>query len=117
MNAKTLLLGSLSAALLSGAAPAMTIDTVPVGDLGNPNDSTGYGAVSLGYNIGTYEVTLLQYAAFLNAVAATDTFNLYNTNMGTDVAIAGIDRSGSPGSYSYSVSGDGQRPVTPARRL
>ena len=33
------------------------------------------------YNIGTYEVTTGQYVAFLNAVAATDTYGLYNINM------------------------------------
>lgn len=78
-----------------------------VGDPGNPNDpvdydsnpATNFGAVSYTYAIATYEVTLNQYTTFLNAVAATDTFTLYNTNMGTDLNIAGISRTGSSGSY------------------
>jgi formylglycine-generating enzyme required for sulfatase activity len=83
-----------------------------VGDAGNAADSTGYGAVSYTYNIGKYEVTLLQYTAFLNAVAATDTYSLYNTGMATNLNIAGISRAGSSGSYTYSLIGDGNRPVT-----
>jgi len=90
----------------------ITIPTVLVGDVGNPNDSTGYGAVAYEYRIQTTEVNLFQYTAFLNAVAKTDTYSLYNTNMGTDLNIAGIARSGSSGSYTYSVIGSGNRPVT-----
>ena len=88
---------------------------VTVNDLGNPNDPlTGnlYGGVNYTYQIGKYEVTLAQYTAFLNAVAASDPNWLYNENMGSDVNILGIARSGSDGSYTYSVIGDGQRPVT-----
>ena len=90
----------------------VTIPTVTVGDVSNPEDSTGYGGVSYVYNIAVTEVNLFQYTAFLNAVAATDTYNLYNTNMGTNANIAGITRSGSSGSYTYAVSGSGNRPVT-----
>jgi len=90
----------------------ITIPTVTVGNPGNPNDSTGYGGVSYVYNIAVTEVNLFQYTAFLNAVAATDTYNLYNTNMGTVLAIAGISRSGSSGNYTYAVVGSGNRPVT-----
>ena len=84
-----------------------------VGNPGNPNDTNGYGGVSYNYAIGTYDVTVSQYTSFLNAVAATDTYNLYNTSMGTDLNIAGIARSGDPGSYSYSVMGtSGSNPIT-----
>ena len=67
-------------------AQAITIDTVTVGDPGNAADThhsgtTGYGSVSYTYNIGKYEVTAGQYTAFLNAVAKTDTYGLYNTDM------------------------------------
>ncbi len=94
-------------------APALiTIDTVPVDNPGNPNDTTGYGGVAYGYNLGKYEVTLDQYTAFLNAVAAADTYSLYNANMAANANIAGIARSGSAGSYTYSVIGSGNRPVT-----
>jgi len=83
---------------------AISIETVSVGDWGNAADpTTGYGAVGYSYNIGKYEVTIGQYTAFLNAVAATDTYSLYNTSMGTDLNVAGISRSGSPGSYTYAV--------------
>jgi sulfatase modifying factor 1 len=94
---------------------AITFETVPVGDVGNPNDpATGnfYGGVSTAYNIGKYEVTVAQYTAFLNAVAATDTYNLYNTNMASNANIAGISRSGSPGSYTYSPIGSVNHPIT-----
>jgi formylglycine-generating enzyme required for sulfatase activity len=97
------------------SALAITIETVPVGDAGNPNDpATGnlYGGVSYSYNIGKYEVTVGQYTAFLNAVAATDTFNLYSPFMASSADIAGIARSGSPGSYTYSVIGSPDHPVT-----
>ena len=90
----------------------ITIPTVTVGDVGNPNDTTGYGGVSYIYNIAVTEVNLFQYTAFLNAVAATDTYSLYNADMGTDSNSAGITRDGSSGSYTYAVKGSGARPVT-----
>lgn len=95
---------------------AITIDLVNVGNAGNAADTTGYGAVSYDYAIGKYEVTIGQYTAFLNAVAATDTYGLYNSNMGTNLNVAGITRSGSSGSCNYSVmnnSGNSaNRPIT-----
>lgn len=90
----------------------ITIPTVTVGDAGNPNDTTGYGGVSYIYNIAVSEVNLIQYTAFLNAVAATDPYSLYNADMGTDSNSAGITRDGSSGSYTYAVKGSGARPVT-----
>ena len=84
-------------------ARAVTINLVPVGNPGNANDTTGYGRVTYDYQIGKYEVTIGQYTEFLNAVAKTDTYSLYNTSMGTDQNIRGISRSGVSGSYSYSV--------------
>src|SRR6188768_4071290 len=79
----------------------ITIDTVPVGDVGNPNDpATGnlYGGVNYAYSIGKYEVTTGQYAAFLNAIAATDTYGIFKVG-------SGIVRSGSSGSYNYTPVG------------
>lgn len=92
----------------------ITIDTVPVGNVGNANDPVThlYGGVNDAYRIGTYEVTVGQYTAFLKAVAKTDTYNLYHTNMATDLNIAGIARSGVSGSYDYSVIGSENQPVT-----
>jgi formylglycine-generating enzyme required for sulfatase activity len=97
---------------IGSAAQASPIDTVAVGDAGNGADANGYGAVAYEYKIGKYEVTIGQYTTFLNAVAATDTYSLYHANMAADGNIAGIARSGSSGSYSYSVLGSGSRPIT-----
>ncbi|MFM8866889.1 MAG: SUMF1/EgtB/PvdO family nonheme iron enzyme, partial [Ilumatobacteraceae bacterium] len=89
---------------------AVEMAFVMVGDIGNSNDpATGslYGAVNYQYQIGTYEVTIGQYTAFLNAVAQSDPYSLYNVNMGTDLRIAGISREGESGSFTYTV-------ITPA---
>jgi formylglycine-generating enzyme required for sulfatase activity len=87
---------------------------VPVGNPGNAADNTGYGAVAYPFNMGKFEVTAGQYTAFLNKVAATDTYGLYSTYMDTDVDSYGcnIKRTGSSGSYAYSVASDwANRPV------
>jgi formylglycine-generating enzyme len=102
--------------LLALPAHAVTIDMVTVGNLGNANDTTGYGAVDYPYQIGKYDVTIGQYTAFLNVVAKTDTYSLYNENMALDFNVAGISRTGVSGSYSYSVKNNGgdssNRPIT-----
>jgi sulfatase modifying factor 1 len=89
---------------------------VTVGNRGNAADTRyetpGYGSLSYTYNIGKYEVTAGQYVAFLNSVAKTDTYGLYNTSMWSDTYGCKIQRSGSSGSYSYSVASDwANRPV------
>ena len=110
---KLLVISFASVALLVQPASALiNVDTVLVGNAGNANDSTGFGAVGYDYGIGTYEVTLNQYTAFLNAVAVTDTYGLYNVNMGANANVMGIARAGASGSYTYSVIGSGNRPVT-----
>ena len=87
-NAVTLLLASCSLWGGAGAALAtISVSTVPVGNPGNANDSTGYGSVGYAYNIGQVDVTAGQYAAFLNAVAATDPLGLYNSSMATDTTL------------------------------
>jgi sulfatase modifying factor 1 len=91
-----------------------SVQFVLVGNAGNPNDPVSgglYGDVPYVYNVGKYNVTVAQYAAFLNAVAATDTYSLYNSQMATRANIAGIARSGSSGSYTYSVIGSLNQPV------
>ncbi len=110
-------LGVMAAGLLPLAAGAVTMETVAVGNLGNApdplntNSVPGIGSVSYGYSIGKYEVFNSQYVEFLNAVADTDTYGLYNTSMASD-ARGGINRSGSSGSYTYSVkSGYENMPV------
>src|ERR1700733_7168984 len=101
--------------LTASSSAAITIAPVPVGNPGNATDpatSNLYGSVAYSYSIGKYDVTVGQYATFLNAVAATDTYGLYNTSMATDLNIAGISRSGSSGSYTYSVIGSANHPIT-----
>lgn len=93
----------------------VTMNWVIVGDAGNAADSSravGNGAVGYNYKISKYEVTIGQYAEFLNATAATDTNALYDTSMGTDANISGISRSGASGSYSYATIGSVNRPIT-----
>ncbi|MBY0313398.1 MAG: formylglycine-generating enzyme family protein [Phycisphaerales bacterium] len=80
------------------------------GDPGNPT-SGPLGAVAYEYRIGAFEVTNAQYAAFLNAVAASDPRGLFNANMGTDPR-GGITRSGTTGSFTYTVRPNmGNKPV------
>lgn len=67
---------------------------VTVGNPGNANDTGGacYGAVNYEYQIGKYAVMVGQDTAFLNGVAATDTYPLYSESMGTNLNVAGISR-------------------------
>lgn len=82
-----------------------------VSNINNIFDYTGYGSVTYNYKIGRFKVTNTEYAEFLNAIAVTDTFFIYNVAMNTDPR-CGITRSGSSGSYSYSVKTDmGDKPV------
>lgn len=104
--------GILLAAATNLGAEVIQIPTVPVGNPGNAADTTGFGSVAERYRIGTYEVTAGQYATFLNAVAATDTYGLYNSNMWSNTYGCKIQRSGSSGSYTYSVTSEwANRPV------
>ena len=103
------------AALLSSLAVSthaqVTLDMVTVGDPGNTADDTTYGAVATSFQIMKYEWTNSQYTDFLNSVAATDTYSLYNADMGIN-ARSGITQSGSSGSYTYAVKTDmGDKPV------
>ena len=105
--------------LVGGLAQGeVVIQTVPVGNPGNAADARyagygtpGYGGVDYAYNIGKYEVTAGQYTEFLNAVASTDPFGLYDWRMNWGAG-SEIQRSGSSGSYTYSVASDrANRPV------
>ena len=112
---------ALGVAFFSHAFPlavhAVIMQTVLVDNVGNgPDPATGAGAVGYQYYIGRYEVTVLQYTEFLNAVArSSDPHGLYNTDMATHYWGAGIGRSGNPGSYTYHVSGSSSHPVTMRR--
>jgi len=87
-----------------------------VGDPGNRPSVYAYGSVGVVYQIGKYEVTIQQYTDFLNAVASTDDHNLYNTDMVTDLNVAGIQQTSGPGGSTYSVISNqgysGNRPVS-----
>lgn len=99
--------------LLGSVASAVNLEMVPVGNPGNAVDvHQGWGGVGYGYQIGKYEVTNDQYCEFLNAVADTDTYNLYKPDM-TSSPWGGILRQGNPGSYSYTAKpGRENHPVT-----
>lgn len=94
------------------ASPGWASSLLFIGDAGNADDAeTGYGEVSYSYYMSKYEVTNQEYTDFLNDVAAIDTYNLYSANMGSN-ARGGINQSGTPGSYTYTVKTDfGNRPV------
>ena len=125
MKARFVLIGAVCAVLvcISSLQATVVIDTVPVGNPGNAGEWSGEsyggygpdricGAVGYTYNIGTYEITAGQYAEFLNAVADTDTYGLYNTSMWSSVYGCKIQQTGSSGSYSYSVASNwANRPV------
>jgi sulfatase modifying factor 1 len=101
---------------------AVSMDLVPVGNPGNPGELSGNptagiggmaicGGVNYTYQIGRFEVTLGQYTAFLNAVATTDTYALYNPYMWGPWGYQ-IQRNGASGGYTYSVTPDwANRPV------
>jgi formylglycine-generating enzyme len=95
----------------SVSAQVVTIDLVTVGDPGNAPDtrynSRSVGAVAATYAIGKNDVTTAQYCAFLNAVAATDTYGLYNTSMYSDSFGCKIRQLGASGSYTYLVDANG----------
>lgn len=123
MACKTILSAFALGGLLTGTALAVTIATVPVGNPGNAGEWSGEshggygpnricGAVNYEYRIGKYEVTAGQYTEFLNKVAATDMYGLYNTQMWSSITGCKIQRSGSSGTYTYSVASDhANRPV------
>ena len=87
------------------------LQMVTVGDPGNAADTNGYGARAYTFRIGKYIVTQNQYAAFLNAVATTDTYGLFDMRMQTNIYVAGITRSGTSGNYTYTTFGTGNQPI------
>jgi formylglycine-generating enzyme required for sulfatase activity len=82
----------------------MVMPMTTIENPGNSPDWTGMGGVSYTYQISTYEVTVSQYTEFLNAVAASDPNGLYNDSMATGPLGSFIARSGTDGSYTYSVT-------------
>ena len=110
-------LSSVEAADVFNMPTGLTsLETVPVGNPGNAGEWSGEsydgfgedricGAVDYVYRIGKFEVTAGQYTEFLNAVAKTDTYRLYNGWMNNDERGCQITRHGTNGSYTYDFSG------------
>jgi formylglycine-generating enzyme required for sulfatase activity len=96
-----------------------SVEFVPVGNPGNPGEPNGWGGsnqdlgdVPYRFNMGKHEVTAGQYTEFLNAVAATDTYELYREWMWIHEHGAKIQQNGTSGSYTYTVAADyANRPV------
>ena len=100
-----LAISSAARADVLNMGPGLTsLETVPVGNVGNAGELSGAGAGGYGpnricgavayeYNIGKYEVTAGQYTEFLNAVADTDTYALYNQSMWSSTYGCKIQRS------------------------
>lgn len=91
------------------AAQLVVHDFVEVGNPNNQADLTGYGSVGYSFKISKYETTVDQYSKFLNAVATTDYYNLYNTSM----ASGAIIQNGVSNNRSYSaVEGYSKKPIS-----
>ncbi len=106
-------LAAITGLCASVASAGLELDWATVGNAGNAGDPNafGRGGVAYEYRIGRFEITNAQYAEFLNTVTASDPNGLYNANMGTD-ARGGIARSGTAGSFAYSVRTNmGNKPV------
>ena len=77
------LLATVLLAAFAGALPAADIEFVTIGDPGNTTDQPlefrrPFGAVDYVFQVSKYEITNVQYAEFLNAVAADDPGRLYD---------------------------------------
>jgi formylglycine-generating enzyme required for sulfatase activity len=119
---KHILLVSVLLAGVAGRLQAITIDTVPVGNIANAGDpavmndgTSGYGSVAYEYRIGTTEVTNAQYSVFLNAKDpnGTNILSLYHSLMGLEITNGGIsfvDGNAAGNKYQVIV-GNGENPV------
>jgi formylglycine-generating enzyme required for sulfatase activity len=117
--ASALLLLALHAEPALHARPLVDIETVLVGDPGNPEMFYNKrGSVPYEFRMGKYEVTIDEYVVFLNTVASVTTnahlVNLWHSGMETDATVAGVRRRGSGSAadpFVYSAIGNGRRPV------
>lgn len=95
----------------NGVGPSramLEVDMVVVTDPGNaPDQAYGgfgpYGAMEVVFSIGRHEITNAQYAAFLNAMASSDPFELYTPATKFPLT-QGILRQGNPGAYRYTLA-------------
>lgn len=83
--------------------PKVEIEFIDVNTIAKNSIMTESDLHDNDFRIGKNNITVRQYCAFLNAIAATDTYNLYKEKMGDDLAKVSIVRSGDPGCYRYSV--------------
>ena len=100
------LAATLPLAAVAAEPGDLGIEWVTVGDPGNAADpASGRGAVAGVFQISKHEVTVGQYAAFLSAVAATDTHGLWTGGQK-------IDRAGQAGAFAYTArTGHEREPV------
>ena len=91
-----------AAGLSVNLARALEIEWVTAGDPGNTPDTNGLGAAAYPFQISKLEVSVGQYAEFLNAVAANDPHGLW-------VAGQKIDRSGNPDTFRYAAQAGRER--------
>jgi sulfatase modifying factor 1 len=88
---------------MASPAHALDLDWVTVGDPGNQPDKTGHGAVAYVFQITKHEITVAQYAEFLNSVAAGgDPHALWNPGQK-------IDRTGAPGAFTFAARATHER--------
>jgi formylglycine-generating enzyme len=105
--------GQLEADVFKMPSGLRSLETVVVGNPGNPAGDNGFGAVAYPFKIGKYEVTTAQYVEFLNAKAQNDQYALFSDNMYEEDPGCKIQRHGTAGSYTYSVAADrANRPVS-----
>ena len=104
---RSLAIGAVALACVSGAGAQVVIETVPVGNPGNADDThgDGYGGVDYEYRIGRFEITAGQYRDFLNALdpAGTNPYGLYNSSM--DSSSYGCQITWNAESSTYDFSG------------
>jgi sulfatase modifying factor 1 len=115
MNVIRSLFGSVAILVcLASTSQAVTIQYVPVGNPGNPGDTTGFGAVPYSFSIDKYDVTNSQYAEFLNTKDPTgaNTLGLWNNQM-ADATYGGInfDAGNADGSKYAVITGTENDPV------
>ena len=92
---------TLCVCLSSSSLATVTMDWVLIPDeFGNFRDTTGFGDVDYGYQISKHEVTVAQYAEFLNAVEKTFVNRSFDGSL-YNGSNSRIIRSGSNGSFVY----------------
>ena len=121
---KSILVCGVLLAIFAAEAQAVMMNWSAVGNPGNANDPAdgdnqtagiqNFGAVPYVYNIGTYDVTAIQYVEFLNAKDPTgaNTLGLYNIEM-SNASFGGVSFTAGnlPGSKYSVISGRGNHPA------